>query len=572
MFFLNWWKRLARGFLKIQDGAVCPERYSSLRRNIIILMIVITIVPLTFMAIINHYQYQTSLKSEIINPIQVLVSKTKHSFELFLEERLSTVRFIASAYSFEELSDTDTLNKIYSILKTEFGGFVDLGLIDSNGIQVDYTGPYSHFMGKDYSKQNWFHEVALRGNFISDVFLGYRESPHIAIAVQQITQNGKKWVLRATIDTHKFDNLIESMQLDPQSDAFLINNEGIFQTDSKFYGKALEHCPLSIPSGTSAVNTIEQTDHLNNEILMVYTGFSKPDYTLVVIKPRSVFLKTWFALESRMYFVFIVSVVGIILFVLRLSSGLVRNIREADEKRESAFRELEHSQKLSSIGRLAAGVAHEINNPLAIINEKAGLIKDLVGHVEDCNSVSERFVALSDSISQTVNRCRTITHRLLGFARRLEAHMEELNLNDVLTEVLGFLGKEALYRKIEVRQNLDPFLALITSDRGQLHQVFLNILTNAFAAVVDGGQVIISTWPEDDQTVAVSIQDNGCGMSKETLRHIFEPFFTTKKEYGTGLGLPITYGIVNKLGGDLKVHSEEGTGTTFYIYLKIISK
>jgi len=567
MFLAKWRERLTGAFFKYDDTSASPDRYIALRRNIVILMMVVTIVPLTFMAVINHYQYQTSLKNEIINPVLVLVSKTKHSFELFLEERLSIVRFISSTYSFAELSDARTLNRIFRTLRIEFSGFIDLGLFDHNGIQVSYSGPYAHFLGKDYSKQEWFEEAQVRGTYVSDVFMGYRELPHIAIAIQHMPEEGPSWILRATIDTDKFDLLIASMGLDPESDAFLINRDGILQTHSKFYGKVLETCPFSIPRGTSLTSMVEGTDHRGNEVILAYAQLSKPDYTLVVVKPRSVVLKTWFTLKSEMFFIYIISVGVIILVVLKLSGVLVKSIREADEKRESAFRELEHGQKMSSIGRLAAGVAHEINNPLAIINEKAGLIQDIVEHVEDCNTARDKFLAVTKSILQNVQRCRTITHRLLGFAKRLDVKFEELNLNEIITEVLGFLEKEALYRNIKIQLNLAPELPKISSDRGQLQQVFLNILNNAFAAVDTGGQVTISSWEENTETLGVSIQDNGCGMSEETLKHIFEPFFTTKKEYGTGLGLPITYGIVKKLGGDFKVESKEGRGTTFTFFL-----
>ncbi|MDF1591615.1 MAG: hypothetical protein P1P89_08895 [Desulfobacterales bacterium] len=240
MFLEKWWERFAKSFLKYDDTSASPDRYIVLRRNIVILMMVVTIVPLTFMAAINHYQYQAGLKNEIINPVLVLVSKTKHSFELFLEERLSTVRFIASTYSFAELSEARTIGRIFRTLKTEFGGFIDLGLFDSNGIQVSYAGPYARFLGKDYSKQAWFEETRVRGTYISEVFMGYRELPHIAIAIQHMPEEGPSWILRATIDTDKFDMLIASMGLDPESDAFLVNRDGIFQTNSKFYGKVVE--------------------------------------------------------------------------------------------------------------------------------------------------------------------------------------------------------------------------------------------------------------------------------------------------------------------------------------------
>ncbi len=570
---IQWGKRLTRKFSKSDHGDNSPspdrtrDRYAALRRHIIILMMTVTIVPLTFMTIINHHQYQASLKNEILNPVQTLVSKTKHSFELFLEERLSTIRFIASTYSFAELSDAKTMDRVFRTLKTEFSGFIDLGLFDHNGIQVSYAGPYPHLLGKDYSQQIWFEETRIRGTYISDVFMGYRDLPHVVIAIQHMPSEGPNWILRATIDTEKFDQLIAYMELDPNSDAFLINRNGILQTHSKFYGKILETCPFPIPRGISATTVAEAVDHRGNEIILAYVQLRKPEYTLVLVKPRSVVLKTWFALKSEIVFIYLVSVVVIFLVVLRLSGTLVKSVREADEKRESAFRELEHGQKLSSIGRLAAGVAHEINNPLAIINEKAGLIKDIVEHVEDCNPSRDKFLTLAGSILQNVQRCRNITHRLLGFAKRLDVKFEELNLNDIITEVLGFLEKEALYRNIKIELDLAPMLPKISMDRGQLQQVFLNIINNAFSAVENGGRVVISSWEEDPETLGVSVQDNGCGMSEETLRHIFEPFFTSKKEYGTGLGLPITYGIVKKLGGDLKVQSKEGEGTTFTVFL-----
>jgi two-component system NtrC family sensor kinase len=179
----------------------------------------------------------------------------------------------------------------------------------------------------------------------------------------------------------------------------------------------------------------------------------------------------------------------------------------------------------------------------------------------------DKFLEVTQSIQKSVERCKTITHRLLGFARRMEIQYELLDVNEVIRETLGFLEKEYLYRGIEVRLELDENLPQISSDLGQLQQVFLNILTNAFSAVEDNGLVIIKTWDQDAETIGVSIQDNGYGMSEETMNQIFEPFFTTKKGYGTGLGLAITYGIVQKMGGRLKVESKEGQGTTFYIFL-----
>jgi two-component system NtrC family sensor kinase len=542
-----------------------PERYRRLRRNMILLGLLGTLVPLLLMAIVNHHQYQKALKGEVVQPLRALVNKTKHSFDLFLAERRSAVSFVASAYSYKELSDEKTLNRVFQVMRREFGGFVDLGLIDSSGIQVSYVGPYA-LKGKDYSDQAWFHEVRIRGTYISDVFMGHRELPHFVIAVEHHAESGECCYLRATIDTDKFNSLIASVALDPATDAFVVNHLGILQTPSKFYGRVLDMCPLPLPPRSHEPNALEEVDHRGREILLGYIYSDSLDFVLFVVKPRAEILKAWYTLKSELFILFVVSVIAISLVVFRLTDLLVKRIQEADERREAAHREAQYTSKLASIGRLAAGVAHEINNPMAIINEQAGLMKDIIEYGQPFPE-KEKFLSLTESVLHSVDRVRNITHRLLGFARRMDVKFETLDLNDLIREVLSFLEKEAFHRRIGVRLQLAEDLPKISSDWGQLQQVFLNILNNAFEAVEDGGEVTIANWESGPDAVAVSILDNGKGMPDETMRHIFEPFFTTKVGYGTGLGLSITYGIVKRLGGDIEVRSRVGEGTTFTVVL-----
>jgi two-component system NtrC family sensor kinase len=541
-----------------------PKRYSSMRRNMIIIMVLVTAIPLGLMTIINALQYQSKIKSERVEPMRAIVNKATHSFELFLEERISAIRFIGSSYTYDELSDPQTLNRVYHMLRETFGGYVDLGLINHEGIQVAYAGPYD-LLNKHYAQQQWFQEVQVRGTYISDVFMGYRKFPHIALAAQHLTPDGSFWVLRATMDTKKFDNLIAAMGLNPVSDAFILNKQGVLQTESQFYGDVLEECRLSVPRAGAGTHVVEKTDPAGRKIFQISSNFLKHDFTLVTVIPRTIILKSWHSLRQEMVYLFLASFILITLVIVWVTTRLVKRIQDADERREAAFRNLEYTQKLSSIGRLAAGVAHEINNPLSIINEKAGLLKDLVEH--DRYHDKDKLLKMTASINQSVTRCKSITQRLLGFARQIGVHYEMIDVNEVLKETLGFLKKEAIAKNVQTEYELDESLPKISSDRGQLQQVFLNIINNAFAAVERGGNLKLKSWEVDKDTVAASISDNGMGMTTETLQQIFEPFFTTKKQYGTGLGLSITYGIVKKLGGDIQVQSKLGEGSTFTVYL-----
>ncbi|MEG6504088.1 sensor histidine kinase [Nitratidesulfovibrio sp. 1201_IL3209] len=546
---------------------IAPERYRALRRKITLLLTTAAVVPLLILSAINYHQYRATLTREIVTPVRGLVNKTRHSFELFLAERASTVSLISQVYSPAELADERNLNRIFRAVKGEFPGFIDLGLIDENGVHASYVGPYN-LKGKDYSTADWYQQTRVKGVYVSDVFMGFRRFPHIVIAVQRMTDDGHSWVLRATIDTGQFDRLIASMGLEPESDAFLVNNAGVLQTASRFYGAVLDQLPMPMPPMTYETATLETTDPAGRDVFITYTYFQHADFVLMAVKPRADIFKPWTTLRSDLILLFVTSVALILSVAFGLTDLMVRRMRASDERRIAAFVQMEHTQKLSSIGRLAAGVAHEINNPLAIINEKAGLAADLMELAKDFPE-RDRFRALVDAILRSVERCRSITHRLLGFSRRMDVNIEQLDVNDVLKETMSFLEQEALHRSITTSVSLDPAMPRIASDRGQLQQVFLNILNNAFAAVPDGGSVTLATWLRDPDTVGVSIKDNGKGMSDEVLRHIFEPFFTTKKTSGTGLGMFITYGIIRRLGGDIAVQSTEGAGTTVTVFLPV---
>jgi signal transduction histidine kinase len=247
---------------------------------------------------------------------------------------------------------------------------------------------------------------------------------------------------------------------------------------------------------------------------------------------------------------------------------MVNRTRQADLRRAVVYHEMEYTNKMAAIGRLAAGVAHEINNPLAIIGEKAGLHKDLLTLSVELPP-KERMVELVNAVLESVERCGTITHRLLGFAKHMDTQHEEIDLEILLKGVLGFLEKEAGYRNLQVTFDVEDGVQTIQSDRGQLQQVFVNIVNNAFAAVDDGGQIQISIVGVARDRVSVSIADNGTGIPASDLEHIFEPFFSTKKGAGTGLGLSITHGIVQKLDGEIKVDSKPGEGTCFTVTLPV---
>ena len=545
-----------------------PSRYRRLWLYSVFFTAFVSITPLVVMMNVNLHQYKTTLAAEMIHPISRLTSNSRRFMSGFLEERRAALTFVANREKYEDLCDPEHLSRMFLHMKTAFGGFIDLGVIDADGEQISYTGPYE-LEGKDYQEQDWFREVSIRGVYVSNVFLGYRNLPHFVIAVRKdYGDHGDFCILRATIDTDVLNGHISSLDLRPSSDAFLINRQGVLQTPSRHGGGILDQCPIDTPPRSSRTEVIEVTDLRGRPTILGYAYIEQSPFIFVMLAHPEHVMQGWLHLRSEIVWLTGISIVLIVAVILGSCAYLVWRIRDADYRRNRVLHNVEYTNKMASIGRMAAGVAHEINNPLAIVGENAGLLKDLVS-LSDKPLDRDRVVRIADTVLKSVDRCSTITHRLLGFAKRMDPLTERIAMGPLLEEVLSFQGKEAEYRSIEVTLTVPEDLPTIESDRGQLQQVFVNILANAFAAVDDGGHIGISLELEDQDTVAVTISDDGPGIPREHLAQIFEPFFSTKGEYGTGLGLSITFGIVSNLGGRIDVHSEMGQGASFTVRLPI---
>ncbi len=523
--------------------------------------------PLITMTVLNFHQYQKALRADMIYPITRQTSNTRHALQSFITIRRSALDFVIRESNFDDLSNHDHLTELLGNLKGAFGGFVDLGVIDSKGNQVSYVGPYP-LEGKNYRDQDWFHEVSLRGVFVSDVFMGYRGFPHFVIAIKHEKGTEDFYILRATLDSDMLYRDILSQNLRPSSDAFLINKFGVLQTPSHFYGRVLDTFPLPVPPYSSRSEVIEQ-DAGRTPLIMGYAYIEESPFILIETAQPSSYMENWLSVRMNLIWFLMISIVVILAVIIWGAYHMVGRIREADLKRTKMLHEIEYTNKMASIGRVAAGVAHEINNPMAIINENAGMIRDILT-VTDNFPAREKIAKYVNSIVVSVDRVSKITHRLLGFAKRMDPQIEMVNLKELMDEVLSFLGKEALHRNITINYDIQDDLPAIESDRGQLQQVFLNIINNGIEAVKDGGLIEVGAKCRADGKIDVIIKDNGPGISKEDLERIFEPFFTTKKKHGTGLGLSITYGIVQKLGGQIYVNSRPGQGTAFTVTLPLI--
>jgi two-component system NtrC family sensor kinase len=237
-----------------------------------------------------------------------------------------------------------------------------------------------------------------------------------------------------------------------------------------------------------------------------------------------------------------------------------RELQLSHQELEQAQSQLIRTEKLASLGQLAAGVAHEINNPLGTITIYAHIL--LKGMDKDDPRREDVELIVNES-----NRAKEIVQGLLSFARETKLRPGPVNVNDLLEDVLGLVVNQSLFHNIKTRKSLFQGLPTIVADETQLKQVFLNIILNAAQAMEGNGKLSITTTPERKQ-IKVKIRDTGPGIPPEVVKNIFSPFFTTK-EKGTGLGLAISYGIIERHNGKIDVETALGKGSAFIVSLPI---
>lgn len=254
--------------------------------------------------------------------------------------------------------------------------------------------------------------------------------------------------------------------------------------------------------------------------------------------------------------------------------SLLVDVDRAVAQKKKLDQQLIQSQKLASIGELSSGIAHEINNPLAIIGQEIEWVKHLLK--EDEAGRSSNSPELADSfreIARQVDRCKEITHKLLDFARKSEPLVQNTDLNKLVEDMARLVDREAVLKQIQIVRAYQTDLPFVQTDGPLLRQVVLNLLTNAVSAIGDKGTITVETRKSGTNAVEVVVKDTGCGIPREDLAKIFDPFFTTKPQgQGTGLGLSICHGIVTRLEGEIQVESELQKGSVFKLRLPIETK
>jgi two-component system, NtrC family, sensor kinase len=539
-----------------------------LRGRIILILLVVSILPLAVVGIGSGVVFGTLLENKALELQRSTVRTHATTVDLYLAERVRALDLAARTHRREELADDANLRRLFDRLQEIHDrSLVDLGVIDASGKHLAYVGPYN-LRSKNYAEAPWFRHVMAHGSYVSDVFLGYRNVPHCVIAIRRDDDRGP-WILRATINSQRLDALVGAGTNTNGYAAFVVNTEGLYQT-SPPVGAILDASGIRDARAHLGVRD-ERLQVDGRDVVQVTAWVNDGRWMLVVRQSAESIRAPVREAMQRGASVTAVAVMLLVITTVLATRHLTGKIDRANAHRDQLSRELLRSSKLASVGELATGLAHEINNPLAVISAERTNLLDCISTMQLSEQERGDLGESMARIGRQVGRCAGITARMLKFGRNKESQPRPTELAGPIHEVTRMMEKQARVRNVTIRTQLDDELPRVVVDATEFEQVLVNLINNAFHAMPEGGTLDIEAH-SDGQETSLSVRDSGRGISPENLERVFEPFFTTKPVgEGTGLGLSVCYGIVRGWGGELRINSEVNVGTAVTLILPVVA-
>ncbi|MCB2212287.1 hypothetical protein KQI52_09275 [bacterium] len=547
--------------------------YRHLLKTTLLRLLLMYFVPLLLLAGFFHLQQLKLMRESRRAHLQSIAEHQAYMLDLFLRERIVNLENVIDDPRLPVPPSNEVMERRLAELRKTSDTFVDIGWFSTSGNLLAYAGPHPDLESRNYGMEAWFLE--LRGSaeqvVITDIYMGFREQPHFTIAVNRII-DGRYVVLRAVLSPERMREYLTTLQHNEQIVTSLLSKDGSVQVVAGRQDPGPVHSAI-VPPRDPWIGTGELREN-GSRTAYAYAWLRATPWALLVegedvVVPTALLGGAYSALMALIGAILVIE----FLVIIYRARVVVRKQRRTDAQSAELSGQLVHAAKLATVGELAAGIAHEINNPLAIIAEETGLVRDLMDPRFGRSLSPAQLNEHLDIIHQATFRCRDITRKLLGFVRQESVNLGEHDVRQILDNVVdGLLGREFELSGIRVVKDYSPHVPEITTDRHLLEQVFLNLVKNAYDAM-DGTGTLTLHVSATPACLSISVSDTGSGIPPELLEKIFMPFYTTKEVgKGTGLGLSVSFGIIKSLQGNIYVDSKPGVGSMFTVELPVVWK
>ena len=548
----------------------------TIKRNFFAALLLAPFVPVLLALGTGGYLFWNHVHQTALERLALLSEHYATILDLHLDDCLGDMALVYGGLPAGR--DSRALEDTLGRLKEKHPEIVDLALVGEDGSVLAYAGPRL-YKGTHVRPGRWLEEALERGVGVGGVTAGQMGLPHFVLASRQ-DLDGRPVVLRASLSPEVFTRILADVR-EKGVDFHLINREGevIAGSGGQVLTRDRELARLVFPDNIGTSFRDGESGSAMASAVMRHGG-----WILAVRESAPTLLG---ATRSAVLFVGLAALLGgIIVFLssLYLTGYVEKMLRLRDEERETLREQLYRAGRLAELGEMAAGFAHEINNPLQIMKSDQAYMEMLLNDFRGRAAGDPEFLKDVDEIMGSVgqirlqiDRCARITHSILSFGRAGNVEEQNIDLARFIPEVLTMVRRKIELSNIALKVDLAPSRLMVRLDPGRLQQVLLNLINNAIYAIgetTDGrvGEIVLACAPEGENKLRIAITDNGVGVSEDKQQLIFTPFFTTKPAgSGTGLGLSLCHGIVGSMKGVLDFTSVRGKGSTFFIILPRVS-
>jgi two-component system NtrC family sensor kinase len=554
-----------------------PEQFQYARRMIFLGIIFVPFVTFILAIVFSGLVFFDSLGSSAHEALQRDAKDRVREIDEYIEERESDLELVFEFFSAEALSQEGALVPVLELLRKKSLLFECAVLIDAQGNVVSSAG-FRASVESDCAISRQSFAMFARGRGVRDIRFDDAGQPFFIVSAQQ--SGTAPFALCAALSAEFLFEKYEPRRGPGVVEAFLVNPDGriLGPRGTEASSGSVSSLDGSIPV-TDRTTSFLHAEEKGTKYLVAAAPMKAEGWMLAV---RQRFDDAYNDLLQTGWYLLAISLLGgaVTLSLASMVSGWIGNaLRESEAVRNVLRERLYRSARLAELGEMSAGFAHEINNPLQVMESEIAMMDLIVADfresgAQDLDSLDRDLKESIGELRRQINRCSQVTKSILTFGRKESLEDSIIAPGDVMRDVDAMVRKKAEIQSIDIHMEIAPDTPSVSGDASKVRQVLLNLLNNAVYALVEkyagrpGGRLEFTARPQGQEWVVIEVRDNGPGMPKHVLDNIYTPFFTTKPpQKGTGLGLSVCYGVIEAMGGTIDVETRQDEGTLFKLTL-----